>query len=462
MNAVNNGRLAVYKPSDVAWLGNVPSHWDLPRMKRVFAERVEKGFPDEPPLAATQTMGVVRKDRYENRTVVALKDLHLLKRVLEGDFVISLRSFQGGIEFAHDQGIISPAYTILDSDARYVDDGYFTHLFKSAPYIENLKLHVTGIRQGQNIDYTKLSRSNVPLPPLPEQRAIAQYLDFVDRRIQRYIRAKERMIGLLDEQKRAVINQAVTRGLDPDVPLKPSGVEWLGDVPAHWEVRGLKHWVGINDEVLTESADADYAFNYIDIGSVTAGRLTEQPTRMRFGGAPSRARRIVRNGDTIISTVRTYLKAVWYADIERDQDLICSTGFAVLRPLGETIPKFVSFSVQSDSFADRISASSVGVAYPAISESRLGSFSVSIPPIDEQSRIAGHLDIAVAKIDCHRSRAHQQIELIKEYRTRLIADVVTGKLDVRDAAANLPEKLGEDGLLDLSGDLERLEAAKIR
>ena len=230
-----------YKPSGIPWLGDVPGHWESPRTKTVFTERVEKGFPDEPLLAATQTLGVVRKDRYDNRTVLALKDLHLLKRVHAGDFVISLRSFEGGIEYAHDQGIISPAYTTIKAAQSYACNGYFALLFKSAPYLENLRLHVTGIREGQNIDYVKLSRSRIPLPPLPEQRAIARYLDYMDSRIQRYIKAKERLVELLEEQKRAVINQAVTRGLDPDVPLKPSGVEWLGDVPAHWEVRRLKH-----------------------------------------------------------------------------------------------------------------------------------------------------------------------------------------------------------------------------
>jgi type I restriction enzyme S subunit len=156
------------KDSGVPWLGNVPEHWQLRRMKTLLHERVEKGYPEEPLLAATQTKGVVRKDQYENRTVLALKDLHLLKLVRIGDFVISLRSFQGGIESAHEHGIISPAYTIL-YPAQDEIHGYLARLFKSAPFIEDLSLFVTGIRQGQNIDYEKLGRAELPLPPLPEQ-----------------------------------------------------------------------------------------------------------------------------------------------------------------------------------------------------------------------------------------------------------------------------------------------------
>ena len=121
-----------------------------------------------------------------------------MKLVREGDFVISLRSFQGGIEYARNQGIISPAYTVLYSQPPRVQP-YLALLFKSSPYIENLTLHVTGIRQGQNIDYSELSRSYLPLPPLEEQAAIVRYLGYVDRRVRRYVRAKERLIGLLEE-----------------------------------------------------------------------------------------------------------------------------------------------------------------------------------------------------------------------------------------------------------------------
>ncbi|RMH21088.1 MAG: restriction endonuclease subunit S, partial [Gammaproteobacteria bacterium] len=220
-----------YKDSGIPWLGRIPAHWELRRIKTLLRQRSEKGYPEEPLLAATQTKGVVRKENYENRTVLALKDLHLLKLVKVGDFVISLRSFQGGLEYAREQGIISPAYTILYP----VDEGnhaYLAKLFKSKPFIENLNLYVTGIRQGQNIDYVKLSRSSIPLPPLAEQRAIARYLDWADSRIRRLIRARQRQIKLLEEYKQALIHQAVTGQVDvrtgqPYPAYKDSGVEWL-------------------------------------------------------------------------------------------------------------------------------------------------------------------------------------------------------------------------------------------
>ena len=135
-----------YKIIDLPWLDQIPAHWKMVRIKTLLTERVEKNHPDEPLLAATQTKGVIRKDDYENRTVLPLGDLQNLKLVKENDFVISLRSFQGGIEYAREQGIISPAYTVLEvNNPQY--HGYLSRLFKSKPFIENLTLNVTGIRQ---------------------------------------------------------------------------------------------------------------------------------------------------------------------------------------------------------------------------------------------------------------------------------------------------------------------------
>ena len=230
---------AAYKDSGLPWLGRVPEHWSRRRMKFLFKERAQKGFPDEPLLAATQTKGVVRKDDYGKRTVTAMKDLHLLKLVETGDFVISLRSFEGGIEVSHCRGIISPAYTVL-TPTRDATQSYYSRFFKSADFVRSLTLFVTGIREGQNIDYERMSRAYMPLPPVDEQLAIGRFMDWANGRLERTIRAKRRVIALLTEQKQAIIHRAVTRGLDPAVPLKPSGIPWLGEIPVHWRVMPIK------------------------------------------------------------------------------------------------------------------------------------------------------------------------------------------------------------------------------
>ena len=218
------------------------------------------------------------------------------------------------------------------------------------------------------------------------------------------------------------------KNLRPYPAYKPSGVEWLGDVPEHWEVRRLKYWVGINDAELPETTSPEFAFRYLEIGAVGTGFLKEEPTPMRFANAPSRARRIVRSGDTIVSTVRTYLKAVWFAEDVEDA-LICSTGFVVLTPGPGTAPKFVSYSVQSNGFIDRLTAGSVGIAYPAVAESRFRSFHVCVPPLTEQTAIVRYLDYVDRRIRRYIQSKERLIALLKEERQAVVSQAVTRGLD---------------------------------
>ncbi|MCM8625127.1 restriction endonuclease subunit S [Accumulibacter sp.] len=216
--------------------------------------------------------------------------------------------------------------------------------------------------------------------------------------------------------------------LKPYPTMKDSGVPWLGDVPEHWGTRPLKRWVRMNAEVLPETTAPDHQFRYLDIGSVGTGVLTQKPQRLRFGTAPSRARRVVRNGDTIVSTVRTYLKAVYFVEGEAD-DLVCSTGFAVLSPDRDTLPKFLSYVAQSSSFTDRVTADSVGIAYPAIAETRLGSFHIAVPHLPEQAAIVRFLDHADRRIRRYIRAKQKLIKLLEEQKQAIIHSAVTRGLD---------------------------------
>ena len=352
-----------------------------------------------------------------------------------GSLVVTSRAPVGNVALAEVPLCTNQGCKTLVPDSRVIDSAYGYQVFGI------LKDELQSLANGTTfteISTNALGNVSLPIPPLPEQAAIVRYLDHTVGRIVRYLRSRERLIELLKEYRQAVVQEAVTQGLDPDVPRKPSGIKWLGEVPAHWDVRPLKYWVKINEAVLPESTDPDFDFRYLEIGAVGTGVLVEEPSTIRFAHAPSRARRIVKSGDTIVSTVRTYLKAVWFAE-EVNDPLICSTGFAVLTPRRATAPKFVSYVAQSNAFTDRVTAESVGVAYPAIAESRLRSFHVCVPPLAEQVAIAAYLDEQTAAVDAAMARARREIELLTEYRTRLIADVVTGQVDVREAAACLSD-----------------------
>ena len=235
-------RYDTYKDSGVQWLGEIPGHWGLIKMKYLFNERSEKNHPDEEPLCATQKYGVIPQKlyiSYGNRVVVVNKGFEQLKFVKVGDFVIHLRSFQGGIEYAYYQGISSAAYTILYPKDE-ANTQYFKHLFKSSKYIELLKTCVTGIREGQNINYPLLSTKQIPLPPHSEQHSIVSYLDDKCGKIDKMLEGKQKQIELLAEMKQRIIADAVTRGLNPDVKMKATNIPWLPEIPEHWELCRLE------------------------------------------------------------------------------------------------------------------------------------------------------------------------------------------------------------------------------
>lgn len=217
------------------WVNEIPAHWKTHKMKYLFHERSEKGYPDEPLLVASQNMGVVPKKVYGNRTAEAQKDLHLLKLVRVDDFVISLRSFQGGLEYAYYQGIISPAYTVL-TPHEPITAGYFRYLAKSKLFIGLLTLCVTGIREGQNIDYEKLRNHSLPVPPRTEQDQIVRYLDWQVSKINRLIAAKRKRIELVKEHFSVRIANIVCNGLKPNTPMRETGIDYIGAIPSHWTV----------------------------------------------------------------------------------------------------------------------------------------------------------------------------------------------------------------------------------
>ena len=201
------------KESGIEWLGKIPAHWEVRKIKNCLQERSEKGYPNEPILCATQSRGVIPQDMYDNRVVVVNKDFDKLKLVKCGDFVISLRSFQGGIEYAYYQGIISATYTILTpKDKR--NSEYFKHLFKSHDFIQLLQTCVTGIREGQNINYAMLAKHFIPIPPIEEQQKIVLYIKNRLYVIDEYIAKLKAEINYLQEYKQRLISDIVTGKVD--------------------------------------------------------------------------------------------------------------------------------------------------------------------------------------------------------------------------------------------------------
>jgi len=444
-----------YKDSGLPWLGRCPAHWKVRRTKILFHERVQKGFPNEPLLAATQTKGVVRKEDYETRTVTAQKDLHLLKLVEVGDYVISLRSFQGGIEVAHHRGIISPAYTVLEprGDAT---SGYYTKFFKSRQFIASLSLFVTGIREGQNVDYERMSRAEMPCPPPDEQAAIVRFLDYADSKIDGFIRAKKKLIGLLNEKKQAIIHRAVTRGVHHNAPLKPSGIPWLGDIPMHWEIRRAKYLFREADQRSSEGKETHLAMSQ-KLGLVPSDQVQSTLRSESYAGG-----KLCKAGDLVLNRLKAHLGVFAVAK----QSGVISPDYSVFRKRGNIDMDYFEQLLRSSACRRelRIRAKGIVEGFWRLYTDDFYDIRLPVPPIIEQTKIMEAVAEQTADLNTAIARVEREIALMQEYRARLRTDIVTGMLDVREVAAQLPARPAHhsaDPVLDNAGEELDLELEEI-
>ncbi len=430
-----------YKPSGVEWLGEVPGHWMVSTFRHCLShmfngltatqideaentvpvtriETISYGVIDESKLGFINS-DEARADRALLAGDILFSNINSLNMVGKCAFYPGGRTIYAGMNLL----VLRPA-------AAKCSPLWLCWLVRSASFrcvVESLAK--PAINQA-SVSQSSINSITIAAPPLPEQTQIAAFLDRETAKIDELVAEQRRLMELLKEKRQAVISHAVTQGLNPHVPMKTSGIEWLGDVPEHWEISPLKYVATHNDEVLDEITAPDTEIVYVDISSVDGVNGIKTKETMLFSDAPSRARRRVRHGDVIVSTVRTYLKAI--ARIrDPEENLIASTGFAVIRPRGELTPDFLGHLLFASYFIEQVIARSTGVSYPAINASALVAIPVTVPPPDEQTKIAAFLDRETAKYDTLTAEAQHAIDLLQERRTALISAAVTGQIDVR-------------------------------
>ena len=420
----SNRQYLRYKLSGVPWLGDVPAHWEVLSGRACYTSEqiLNKGLPEHTVLSLSYGRIKVRPEEKLHGLVPASFETY---QIIEPDDIVcrptDLQNDWNSLRFGLSQqrGIITAAYMCIRTSSNLTRCyGYLLlHTY-------DLKKVFYGLGSGlrQNLRWTDFKLLPCLVPPLPEQAAIVRYLDHVDRRIRRYVAAKRRLIALLEEEKQAIVNQAVTRGLEPNVRLKPSGVEWLGDVPEHWAVMKLarlvhssnagevidKGWWGRGTEVLYTCARQAVPSDYASF-----------PLAKRTTGLDLL---LTRNGTPYVH--RPVANAI-YSNVVQRINLAAGTD-----------REWIALTLEASARGMK----GYGVSIESLNYDMWKVLVVLAPPEDEQTAIVEHLHKATAATDAATTRARRQIELVEEYRTRLIADVVTGKLDVRAAAAQLPDE----------------------
>lgn len=413
-----------YKNSCISWIGEIPEHWDIRKMKYTFTERSEKNHPDEQILCATQSQGVIPQAMYDNRVVVVNKGFENLKFVKKGDFVISLRSFQGGIEYAYYQGIISAAYTILNPN-KIIDSEFAKYLLKSHQFIELLKTCVTGIREGQNINYDILRKKFLPIPPLSEQQHIVSFLDKKTAKIDEYIDKKNKEIEALKEWKKALIAHVVTKGLNTNAKMKDSGVSWIGEIPEHWEVKRLGS-AFVENRTINSSLEITeaYKFNY---GALIRKDENVNPTEMMDTYCKYTCLNV---NDIVINGLNLNYDFVSQRVAKAYTKGIITSAYLTLTPRDGVNSNYYLYLLKSMDSMKLFHGMGTGIRL-TLSYNEIKKQQILFPPLIEQQEIVEYIDAATTKADKMIVELTNHVESMKEYKQRLIADVVTGKINVQ-------------------------------
>ncbi len=449
-----------YQDSGVPWLGEVPAHWEVRRAKMVFRgidKRSETG--KEELLSVSENDGVIPRS-LKKVTMFKAESYVGHKLCWPGDLVInSLWAWKQGLGFSRYHGLVSTAYGVYRPKPTYSSHWrFFDYLLRSKVYAWEFRVRSKGVWLSRlkltDDDFLDMS---IVIPPADEAEHIAAFLTHIDRVTRRYIRAQQRLIELLQEQKRALIQQAVTRGLDPDAPLKDSGIDWLGEIPSHWETWQIGYLAKVGNGSTPSRGKVAYWLNgdypWLNSSSVNQGVITESdqfvtPLALQECHLP------IVSPNSVLVAITGQGKTRGTAALLKIEATI-NQHIAFITPKEDLLsPEYLQLFLTGAYKQLRAISESSGSTKGALTCGDLKHFKVAIPPRSEQDELFCATRESVLRIDDVIANTQRRIDLIREYRTRLIADVVTGKLDVRGAP--LPAAVPDDDLDDLEDD-EALE-----
>ncbi|KAB5604136.1 restriction endonuclease subunit S [Bifidobacterium jacchi] len=421
-----------YKDSGVDWIGEIPEGWKTIMSGAIFLDSKERGISSDEVLSSTQNDGVIPKRMLESVVQNAEDaDLSSFKKVRVNDGIISLRSFQGGIEFNERyEGKITPAYTVIRS-RKTECIAFFKYLLKSKQYIAMLDANTSGIRQGKTIRYQDFKTIPLPYPSAIEQQAIANYLDEKTAAIDAAMADIERSIELLNEYRQSVISEAVTKGLDHDAPMKDSGINWIGDIPLQWTVTKIINLATRKSGHTPDKKKEEYWQNgdivWISLADSPALRkhhyVSESNTMTNMEGINHSSAELLPPGTVLLSR-----------DASIGLTAIAATELAVSQHFMAYIcgPKLYNeyLYYTFESMQQELNRLSMGSTIPTIGLPLIHGLRIPVPPIEEQHEIVDCLQHKLNELDSLIAQKQSLIVRLKEYRSSLISECVTGKVKV--------------------------------
>ncbi|KVQ54241.1 restriction endonuclease subunit S [Burkholderia territorii] len=452
-----------YRTTRMRWLPPVPEHWNEQRAKTFFHEVDERSKTGQEELLSVSHLTGVTPRSHKNVTMFKAASYVGSKLCRPGDIVINtLWAWMAALGSSRHAGIVSPAYGVYRPHrADSFNPAYLDYLLRTRAYVAEYIGRSTGIRSSRLRLYPNQFLDIALLqPPRPEQDQIVAYLRAQDAHIARFIKAKRDLIGLLNEQKLRIIDHAVTRGLDASVALKPSGIEWLGDVPEHWEVAFLKHIADVRFSGVDKHSHDDETpvrlCNYTDV--YKNDRITGDMDLMRATATAAEiARLTLKAGDVILTkdseTPDDIGVPAWVP--EDLPGVVCAYHLGLLRPEpARLLGEFLFRAIGSARIAQQFHVLATGVTRFALGKHDVKNAVIALPPVEEQKNICKRIDAECKPLEDAIQRAEDEIKLIREYRDRQIADVVTGQVDVRGWVPGPDDVVADEDLAALGGDEE--------
>lgn len=413
------------KDSGIEWIGMVPVEWKIDNPQYHFSQRKDRAKQGMVQLTASQKYGVITQTEYMERTganiVTVQKDFDILKLVCAGDFVIHMRSFQGGLEYSEKTGSISSAYVMLIPSNTIREPRYYKWFFKSSNYIDALSSTSNLVRDGQAMRWSNFIQLPILFPPAEEQQRIADFLDAKCAEIDALTADIQTQIDTLEQYKRSIITETVTKGLNPDVEMKDSGIQWIGNMPVHWDVIRGKYILRYMQKPVRE-----------DDGVITCfrdGEVTLRSNRREDGFTMSDKEigyQGVDVGDLVVHGMDGFAGSIGISD---------SRGKAspVLNVLDtDQCKRYIMYYLRSMAYSDVFLAMATGIRVRScdLRWNKLAELFYPVPPLDEQNAIVEYIDSVLSKVDAVIADKKAQLETLDKYKKSLIFEYVTGKKEV--------------------------------